>query len=418
MPQLTIGYLHLQPPGSADQEHGVTRYGRLLAGQVAQCPETIVQSVSVDLADNNADNNADGNIEADRANLRAAAASLRQADLVHIQYSKYLWADPQGNWGADRLFAFLDSLTNPVVVTLHDVDANLYGPGQLWRGLVQQWQKQRRFSKGRSLALRSTWLAFRKSTLADSQTLQRLLQRSASALVCHQAEADRLRHLPGQRRIQVMPHFIEGRSIDDRPIGERQQGLGLSGPVITLQGYLYPGKGHRILLDAVAQLAAEIPSATLVFAGGPSAGSESLQRSLETQAAELGLSDRLRITGYLDEATLIQYLQATDIAVCPFEKLSASGSIATWIALGKQPLASDLPQIRELNGLVAGAIETFSPYDATTLAAAIRQRLARHLAQPTRQATAVMELRSRLSLAAIGDRHRQLYAGLVKRSVN
>ncbi len=393
---LKLGYLHLQPPGSADQEHGVTRYGRLLADQMAQVPETIVESITVELTE--------GDIQADRANLQQAAAALSSFDLVHIQYSKYLWADRQGHWGADRLFAFLDTLQTPVVVTLHDVDANLYGPGQLWRGLIQEWQKQRRFSKGRSLALRSTWLGFRKSTLADSQTLQTLLRRSVRALVCHQAEADRLRHLPGHRRIQVMPHFIEARSIEGRSGTELQQQLRLQSPVITLQGYLYPGKGHRLLLEAVAQ----IPEATLVFAGGPSAGSEALQAALESRASELGMTDRLRITGYLDEAILIQYLQATDVAVCPFEKLSASGSIATWIALGQQPLASDLPQIRELNGMVAGAIETFSPYDATTLATAIRGRLAVGC-EPN---AAVMDLRSRLSLEAIADRHRQLYLDL------
>jgi glycosyltransferase involved in cell wall biosynthesis len=394
---LSLGYLHLQPPGSADQEHGVTRYGRLLADQMAQVPETIVKSMTVALMD--------GNLDADRANLQTAAARLSDLDLVHIQYSKYLWADRQGNWGPDRLFAFLDALSCPVVVTLHDVDANLYGPGQLWRGLIQEWQKQRRFSKGRSLALRSTWLGFRKSTLADSQTLKSLLRRSAAALVCHQAEVDRLRNLPGHRKIQVMPHFIEARSLDETPIAQRQQQLGLQGPVITLQGYLYPGKGHRLILEAVAQ----IPEATLVFAGGPSVGSEALQAGLEARAIELGMADRLRITGYLDETMLIQYLQATDVAVCPFEKLSASGSIATWVALGQQPLASDLPQIRELNGMVAGAIETFAPYEAATLAGAIRGRLARDC-EPN---AAVLELRSRLSLGAIGDRHRRLYSELM-----
>jgi glycosyltransferase involved in cell wall biosynthesis len=398
---LTLGYLHLQPPGSSDQDHGVTRYGRLLADQMARLPETIVTSVTVDLAE--------GDLDADRANLRAAAARLAPVDLVHIQYSKYLWADRQGNWGPDRLFAFLDALGSPVVVTLHDVDANLYGPGQLWRGLVQEWQKQRRFSKGRSLALRSTWRGFRKSTLADSQTLKTLLRRSACALVCHQAEADRLRHLPGHRRVQVLPHFIEARSSEASPIGELQAQLGLQGPVITLQGYIYPGKGHRLLLEAVAQ----IPEATLVFAGGPSAGSDALQAALESRAAELGLTDRLRITGYLDEAMLIQYLQATDVAVCPFEKLSASGSIATWIALGKQPLASDLPQIRELNGMVAGAIETFAPYEAEALGLAIQERLA----HPTDN-QAVLALGAMLSLEAIGDRHRRLFSGLGKAAAN
>jgi glycosyltransferase involved in cell wall biosynthesis len=398
---LTLGYLHLQPPGSSAQDHGVTRYGRLLADQMARLPETIVTSVTVDLAE--------GDLDADRANLRAAAARLAPVDLVHIQYSKYLWADRQGNWGPDRLFAFLDALGSPVVVTLHDVDANLYGPGQLWRGLVQEWQKQRRFSKGRSLALRSTWRGFRKSTLADSQTLKTLLRRSACALVCHQAEADRLRHLPGHRRVQVLPHFIEARSSEASPIGELQAQLGLQGPVITLQGYIYPGKGHRLLLEAVAQ----IPEATLVFAGGPSAGSDALQAALESRAAELGLTDRLRITGYLDEAMLIQYLQATDVAVCPFEKLSASGSIATWIALGKQPLASDLPQIRELNGMVAGAIETFAPYEAAALGLAIQERLA----HPTDN-QAVLALGAMLSLEAIGDRHRRLFSGLGKAAAN
>ena len=66
---------------------------------------------------------------------------------------------------------------------------------------------------------------------------------------------------------------------------------------------------------------------------------------------------------------------ASHLAGCPFEMLSASGSLSTGVSLGRPILASDLPQIAEYNRIEPGAIKTFQPYTSEALAAAITHQL-------------------------------------------
>jgi glycosyltransferase involved in cell wall biosynthesis len=112
--------------------------------------------------------------------------------------------------------------------------------------------------------------------------------------------------------------------------------------------------------------------------------------------------DNLEITGYLSEEELEMYLMATDLAVCPFSRCSASGSLSTWISLGRTILASDLPQIAEYNKLEPGAIETFNPYTPNALAEAIREILP---ICSNSDNLSLAKLQKKLSISAIFERH-------------
>ena len=76
----------------------------------------------------------------------------------------------------------------------------------------------------------------------------------------------------------------------------------------------------------------------------------------------------MRFLGYLPEDELEQVLVATDVALCPFRLMSASGALATWISAGRPIVASDLAPIRELDALAPGLMRRFSPYEAPALA--------------------------------------------------
>ena len=106
------------------------------------------------------------------------------------------------------------------------------------------------------------------------------------------------------------------------------------------------------VLRVFAAVAAAWPDARLVVAN-----SGSLQEALRTQAAALGLTDRIEFVGRLDAAVqAAQYARARWYLSLPHSD-SVSVSVIEAMAHGCVPLLSDLPANRELvrdgdNGLV------------------------------------------------------------------
>jgi glycosyltransferase involved in cell wall biosynthesis len=211
-----------------------------------------------------------------------------------------------------------------------------------------------------------------------------------------------------QAPIHVIPQFVE-LAPSLLPSDVAKQELGLQGQkVVTLLGYIHQRKGHELLVNALALLPEEY---TAVFLGGAPPGHQHFEEELRRQASRLRINQRLRITGYLSEPELVKYQSATDLAVCPFQRLSASGSLSTWIACGKPVLASTLPQMEDYNQLSPGAIELFSPYTAKALAQRIEQVIA---VSKDEQNRALGMLAEKLSMSSIFRAHMRLYQRVAK----
>ena len=240
-----------------------------------------------------------------------------------------------------RLEAFLAACRRPTIATLHDV----YAPDG-WR---EGW-------------LDAGILGVRRLTLA------------ARWLVVHSdEERGRLAGVAPERMVGVVPHFVEPR---DLPMArsEAKRLLGLEGRrVLTLLGFMTRRKGHRLVLESIPQLPDDV---FIVFAGAPIAGREARGDELATYARDLGVADRVRFTGYVPDAELERILAATDVAVCPFRDMSASGSLATWISTRRPIVTSDLPAFRELEALAPGALHIFAPLTPTAFATRVRAVLA------------------------------------------
>ena len=142
--------------------------------------------------------------------------------------------------------------------------------------------------------------------------------------------------------------------------------------VITLLGAMTKRRGHRLVIDALPQLPRDVIA---LFVGAPIEGRDHVGRALEEHAADRGVSDRVRFMGYVSDERLGQVLSATDVGLCPFRDMSASGALATWISARCPILTSDLPAIRELDALEPGALRTFAPYEAEALAVRIGETL-------------------------------------------
>ena len=196
---------------------------------------------------------------------------------------------------------------------------------------------------------------------------------TAARLVVHsEEERRRLDGLVPSAKIDVVPHFVEQRpSLPERHAAREALGLA-DRRVITLLGYMTKRRGHRLVLDALAGLPDDV---TCLFVGSVIEGRDHIATGLREHAEGIGVSDRVRFMGYVPDADLEIVLAATDVALCPFREMSASGALATWISAGRPIVASDLPAIRELDALVPGAVVRFAPYEPEPLRAAIVQAL-------------------------------------------
>jgi len=351
-PPLRVGFLHVGRP-----ESGVRRYSRIVADEAATRADLVTTDVDAGL------------LEGRAGGLHDRGSALGDVDVVHMQWNRRGWG--KGPRSAQRFLDFRRKNRRPLIVTLHDV-----------------------FPRE---GLRSRWLA------AEAIAL-RLVGRSASRIVVHsEEEIGRLEGIVPTSRVRVVPHFVEERPFDLTRAAARAQ-LGVEGKrVVTLLGFIYGRKGHKILVEAIPALASDVQ---VVFAGGPIAHKEKFLENVQRRKMELDLGERLRITGYLSEEDLEAWVAATDLAVLPFKDLSASGSFSTWIAAGKPILASDLPGFREYDARVSGSVHLYGPNEPEALATAISEQLATDLPEVDPN---VVALREDLTVARSVDRYVAIY---------
>lgn len=395
---MKIGYLHLGLP-----EHGINRYGRLLAEESKKRSDLIVLEAEVILADNSSHN---------CQMFSKAGRYLSQTDLVHIQFSSFndqLWG--QGWSQLTYLKVFLSHCSCPIIVTLHDV---YYMPAgfqeiltyllSLFRSKVKTFEAHPETSIAATLrkVIRTTKELWINTFGAATVTLKELTQHAHLVLVCSQEEANRLKGRVDPRKLKIVPHFVEPRLTPITPVKARRSLCLDEHKVITVLGFVFPSKGHQLVVEAIPYLP---PDVQVIFAGSGDAAKELVSSLLEL-AEEKGVGHRLRLTGYLSETELEKYLMATDLAICAFKNFSASGSISTWISVNCPILASDLPQIREYNKLEVDAIQVFKPYTPRVLAAAIKRLLEE---DQEAQKIKVASLAQKLSLSNIFDQHFILY---------
>lgn len=94
--------------------------------------------------------------------------------------------------------------------------------------------------------------------------------------------------------------------------------LGFEGKVVLAIGRLARNKGYDLLLDAFSVVAPRIPDAVLHLAAGGSEQNANEQRilaELQAQAVALGLSGRVKFTGFVADADLADHYRAADAFV-------------------------------------------------------------------------------------------------------
>lgn len=388
---MRLGYLHI---GHAD--HGIRRYGEMLAAEAHRVPTlSVVEATLPQVTRSSA------------RDVRGAVKDLNSADLVHIQYSPRIWGT--GRAATRHLRRFLKACKVPIVATLHDVYLNPDPSTAPASSFINQ-PAAHRTPWSRSRASLNRWLNPTTSRTSKDLNLAILAGSLQAGLMTSEVDALALRSQFPRLRVRSVPHFVERRSLmPARQEARTALGLDDSDILLTLLGYIHGRKGHKLAVESLPLLP---PSVKLVFAGRAAVRSGSFHGELLRLASKLKVTDRLTITGYLDDAMLELYLTATDLALCPFKRMTGSGSLSTWIAVGRRVLAYDLPQIREYNS-EGPAIYTFDTYTPEGLADGI----SRALAGPNLGTqTALENLQNRLAISRIFELHLQIYRTLTDRA--
>jgi glycosyltransferase involved in cell wall biosynthesis len=262
------------------------------------------------------------------ADYRIGAQRINEsaADLVLVQHEYGIFGGPAGA----HLLKLLDRVQAPVIVTLHTV-------------LEQPNADQRMVIEG-------------------------LARRASKLIVMAERGREILMRVHGvaYNRIAVVPH-----GVPDRPLvtaNSMKPQFGFDGHRVLLTfGLLSPNKGIETLIRALPAIVAAHPDTLYVVLGAThphlvAREGEAYRDSLKALAAELGVQDAVRfIDGFLDQQTLLDYLQAADIYVTPYltETQITSGTLSYAVALGRPVVSTPYWHAAELLGDGLGSLCPF-----------------------------------------------------------
>jgi len=197
-----------------------------------------------------------------------------------------------------------------------------------------------------------------------ARAYRRIGARCDAVVVASRHERRRLAAAGMDRPVTVIPLAVAA------PAGEvaaTRPPCADAGRHIAVLGFIYPGKGHDAVLSASAGLPGDV---AVVALGRASDGHEDLVGQLHRAAA--ADERRFRATGFLSDAELAAAVAAADVPVVPARDVSASASLAAWLAGGRRPLVAASAYSAELAALDAGLLVEYQPHE---LPAALRRAL-------------------------------------------
>jgi glycosyltransferase involved in cell wall biosynthesis len=151
-------------------------------------------------------------------------------------------------------------------------------------------------------------------------------------------------------------------SVERRQQARSQLGLSADAEVLVNLGRQEYQKGHRYLLQAIAEVKNQHPQVVVLVAGRRGSASSELERLQQ----QLGLQDMVRFLGFRDDVPEI--LAAADLFVFPSLFEGMGGALIEAMALALPIVASDLPELREVVevGTNALLVQPASPSEIQT----------------------------------------------------
>lgn len=151
---------------------------------------------------------------------------------------------------------------------------------------------------------------------------------------------------------------------------------------IGVLGFVYPGKGVDDVIDAAAVLRRRGHDVGVTNYGAAADGHADVVDTLHRRADAVGVP--FAVTGYLPEPDLVRALQRTDVPTAAHRHISASGSVGTWLSVGRRAVVTRGAWVAELeqrhpgsvvivDSLVDGLEPALRHPDRTRLATGVRR---------------------------------------------
>jgi glycosyltransferase involved in cell wall biosynthesis len=173
-------------------------------------------------------------------------------------------------------------------------------------------------------------------------------------VVVHSAFQEKIIRDSGCHAVRVIPLSVP--HVDPVPVKSLE-----GNPVVLVFGYFSPEKGQDIVIRAWAKIKS---NAQLVLAGGVRrAEDQAYFDKCRSLIADLGLTDRVKITGFVPESQVSEFYAQAAFTIAPFRFTSGSASLTQGFARGAPILTSDIPLNRELNDRVPGCLALFVSED-------------------------------------------------------
>lgn len=177
--------------------------------------------------------------------------------------------------------------------------------------------------------------------------------------------------------------------------------------IITV-GRMVPVKNQSVLLNAFKSVLKEIPQAELVFVGdGP------LRSSLEKQAQELKIENRIRFTGTVPRERVYELLDESDVYVMPSHAEGFGVAVVEAMAAGLPVVISDIPIFHEV---VGDPGVYFDPSDSNKLAERILDLADDAEYRRRKGGAARKRARAKFSLERTAEEYYNIYKDVVERN--
>ena len=253
-------------------------------------------------------------------------------DIIHIQHEFLAYGVRKYSAIFPILLFLINLLFKPIVITMHSV--------------VPLEELNEEFFSKHGVGKKFTLL--KKFAMIFTVKLIGLFSRT---IIVHNAlMKNYLIHEYGIKKLKVIviPHGIDSISIKNVAIENRYPNNNL----ILFFGFIAPGKGIEILIDAFSKLVNILPKTKLLILGSyhPRLFKEnpSYIGSIEKKIKEAKLEDKILFENkFVNDENLQSCIQVADVIVFPYTDKSvigASGALASCIIFGKPIIATKIPR--------------------------------------------------------------------------
>ena len=253
----------------------------------------------------------------DRAAYSEAARRIAESG------AKALWVQHEygiyGGAAGDYLLALLDRVTVPVIVTLHTI--------------------------------------LEKPSADERRVMVALLRRAARVIVMADQGREILTRVHGvdPRKLVMIPHGVPDRAYVEPAAMKGRFGWADRDVILTF-GLLAPNKGIETMIEALPGIVGAHPRALYVVLGATHPHlveheGEAYRNRLKALAADHGVADNLLfVDAFVEHDELLDYLQAADLYVTPYNNPAqiTSGTLSYAVGMGKVVISTPYVHASEI----------------------------------------------------------------------